>query len=160
MAGRRNDISVVGLDTSESYVEIANANAVEAGVADRAVFRVGDACSLGDHDDNSLDAVISSQSFHYWETPVEVLNEIGRILKPGGVFYITSDRRDLTLWATIVVTLTKWLLPKSVRESWMRSFQGAFTIAEVREIVGQSELSDVASITTRSRMYSIIGKVL
>ncbi|MCH2203357.1 MAG: class I SAM-dependent methyltransferase [Fuerstiella sp.] len=156
---RRNDMHLIGLDTSSTFLAIARENAMGMGVANRAVFRIGDACHLGEFEDASVDAVISSQSFHYWDAPVEALNAIKRILRPGGVFFVTADRRDLLWGARFVVALTKWLLPKSVRESWMRSFQGAFTVEEVVEFVRQSDLKNVATVESRSRMYSIQGVV-
>ncbi|MEW4564169.1 hypothetical protein AB1K70_16645 [Bremerella sp. JC770] len=68
---------------------------------------------------------------------------------------MAADRRDLTVWASFVVAVTKWTLPSSVRESWMNSFQVAFAIDEVKNIVKQSSLCDEVDLKITSRMYSI-----
>lgn len=156
---RRDDLFLIGLDTSATCIDIANRNAAEMGVADRVVFQYGNACQLDHFKDNSVDAVISSQSFHYWNAPVEALNEIGRVLKAGGVFCITADRRDVPFLSRSIVALSRWVIPKNIHQSWIKSFQGAFTVAEVKDFVRNSSLSDQATVKTRSRMYSIHGRL-
>lgn len=48
--------------------------------------------------DNSADAVVCSQSFH-WMEPVSTLNEVNRILREGGVFAtIDCDWPPVTTW--------------------------------------------------------------
>ena len=54
-------------------------------------------------DDQMFDAVICTASIEYLVQPLEVMQEIGRILKPGGIFITTfSDRwfppKTITLW--------------------------------------------------------------
>lgn len=159
LAKRRQDIRVTGVDISSTYVDIANQNAAQEGVDDRVDFRKGDACRLDDFADGTLDAVISNQSFHYWEPPGDVLREVARVLKPNGIFCIGDDRRDLTFMASVVVLLTKWFLTASVRESWMRSLQGSFTAAEVKEIIEQSELNGHAKIKLYPRMFFVQGRL-
>ncbi|TWT30624.1 class I SAM-dependent methyltransferase [Blastopirellula retiformator] len=159
LAKRRKDIRVTGIDISNTYVDIANENAAHEGVDDRVDFRKGDACSLDDFADGTLDAVISNQSFHYWEPPTAVLREVARVLKPNGVFCIGDDRRDLTFLASFIVLLTKWFLTASVRESWMRSLQGSFTAAEVKEIIERSELKHDAQIKLYPRMFFVQGRL-
>ncbi|MFI4876063.1 MAG: class I SAM-dependent methyltransferase [Blastopirellula sp. JB062] len=159
MAQRRTDLRVTGVDISDTYVQIANQNAETEGVDDRVAFRRGDACRLDDDADDSYDAVISNQSFHYWEPAGDVLAEISRVLKPGGIFCIGDDRRDLTWMASAVVLLTKWFLTSSVRESWMRSFQGSFTASEAKAIIERSALRDHAEFKLYSRMFFIQGRL-
>jgi len=158
LAQRREDAIVLGLDVSASYVEIANENAKTEGVSDRVTFHEGDACQLEGFEDHSFDAVFSNQSFHYWDSPTTVLDEIDRILKPGGTFCIGSDRRDLSYFARLGVFISKLFLTAKVRESWMRSLKGSFTVEEAAKIVEQSRLRDDASIKTYPRMYYIQGQ--
>jgi len=42
-------------------------------------------------EDNSFDAVISHDSFPHWEEPLQILNEIARVLKDTSVLCIGDD---------------------------------------------------------------------
>jgi ubiquinone/menaquinone biosynthesis C-methylase UbiE len=68
-------------------VERAISLAANAGVADRVEFRVGDVASLP-FADASFDAVVSTFSLHHWPDPAKSLEEIYRVLRPGGVVRI------------------------------------------------------------------------
>ncbi len=72
---------IIGIDLSEKMIEIANINKGKYCVTN-AEFIVMDANALK-FDDNTLDMVISTGSFHHWKNPVKILNEIHRCLKPG-----------------------------------------------------------------------------
>ena len=44
-------------------------------------------------DDNSFDAVINTVSVDYMTKPVQVFGEVGRVLKPGGIFIVIFSNR-------------------------------------------------------------------
>ncbi len=46
--------------------------------------------------DASLDWVITTESFHHWSRPQESLDEIHRVLRPGGTFWIVEGAGDMT----------------------------------------------------------------
>ena len=77
-------VQITGVDISPEMVERANSLAVRSGVADRVEFRVGDVASLP-FPDASFDAVVSTFSLHHWPHPAKGLEEIYRVLRPGGV---------------------------------------------------------------------------
>src|SRR5215207_621802 len=78
------DIQVTGVDVTPEMVEKANSLATNSGVADRVEFRVGDVASLP-FPDASFDVVVSTFSLHHWPNPAKGLEEIYRVLRPGGV---------------------------------------------------------------------------
>ncbi len=80
--------SVVGIDLTPTMIEKARADAVEAG-ARNVSFEVGDATAL-DLTDDSLDGAITRFSLHHIPGPVRVLEEMRRVVKPGG-YVIVSD---------------------------------------------------------------------
>ncbi|MBI1248429.1 methyltransferase domain-containing protein [bacterium] len=159
VAQKRQDAQVTGIDVSEAYTEIANQNARSMRLEQRVSFRQGDARSLHDFSDNSIDAVISNQSFHYWDPPAIVLNEIARVLKPGGVFCIGDDRRDLTPMASMIVAVTKWFMHPQIRRSWMSSIQGCYTADEVSSIFEQSDLKEFWELKLGARMFMARGRL-
>jgi SAM-dependent methyltransferase len=77
-------VQVTGVDISPEMVERANSLAANSGVADRVVFLLGDVASLP-FDDARFFAVVSTFSLRHWADPAKGLEEIFRVLRPGGV---------------------------------------------------------------------------
>jgi len=69
---------VIGIDISKDMIRVARKNAEGKNVK----FLVGDASKMPFEDD-SFDLVVSTGSLHHWRNPVNVLNEIYRVLRPG-----------------------------------------------------------------------------
>lgn len=74
-----------GIDISEGMGRIARQRLTEAGLADRADLRCGDATQLP-FDSNSIDAVLMSFTLELFDTPEIpiVLDECKRVLRQGG----------------------------------------------------------------------------
>ena len=85
------DYRVTGLDISETFVQIANANAREANVPAR--FERGDASSMP-FEDRQFDYLVCRAAFKNFSRPLAALNEMYRVLKPGGRALIIDMRRD------------------------------------------------------------------
>jgi ubiquinone/menaquinone biosynthesis C-methylase UbiE len=85
------DFRISGLDISKSFVRIAAENARAAGVA--IDFRQGNASEMP-YADNSFDFVVCRAAFKNFADPVGALNEIHRVLKPGGQASIFDLRKD------------------------------------------------------------------
>jgi len=85
------DYRVTGLDISQSFVRIASENARAAGV--RIDFRHGDAAHMP-FPDASFDFVVCTAAFKNFTDPVGAINEIHRVLKPGGKASIFDLRKD------------------------------------------------------------------
>jgi ubiquinone/menaquinone biosynthesis C-methylase UbiE len=86
--------SVTGLDISESFVRIARENATNAGVA--VDFRHGNASAMP-FPDRAFDFVVCSAAFKNFSDPIGALNEIYRVLAPGGRASIYDLRKDASL---------------------------------------------------------------
>lgn len=80
--------SMTGVDLAESAVVFCT----ERHHVDNLSFSQGDAENLP-VDDNSIDAVINVESCHHYPDLAAFFNEVKRVLKPGGRFYLT-DYRD------------------------------------------------------------------
>ncbi len=83
--------AVAALDISKSFVRIVREKAREAGVA--IDVRHGNASAMP-FDDASFDFVVSMAAFKNFADPVGALNEIHRVLKPGGRASIYDLRKD------------------------------------------------------------------
>jgi ubiquinone/menaquinone biosynthesis C-methylase UbiE len=82
---------VTGLDISHTFVEIARGNSRKAGLP--VDFREGDA-SIMPFADQSFDFIICQAAFKNFSRPDAVLNEMYRVLRPGGTAVIQDMNRD------------------------------------------------------------------
>jgi SAM-dependent methyltransferase len=149
---------VTGIDISEAFVALANENSLREGVADRATFMVGDAAQMSEFADRSFDVVMSNQSFHYWEKPESVLDQIARVLKPSGVFCIGDDRRDMQWRGRLQVFLGRCFLSGRIGASWARSVSGSLTLAEAADAFERSGLRNRWQIAIHPRSMLITSK--
>jgi ubiquinone/menaquinone biosynthesis C-methylase UbiE len=85
---------VTGLDISKSFVRIASENARQADVS--IDFRHGDAANMP-FPGESFDFVVCRAAFKNFTNPVGALDEIYRVLKPGGKASIIDLRKDASL---------------------------------------------------------------
>jgi ubiquinone/menaquinone biosynthesis C-methylase UbiE len=88
---RSGRYSVTGLDISRSFVRIARENAARTGVA--VDFRHGDASKMP-FPDASFDFVVCTAAFKNFREPIAALDEIHRVLTPGGRASIYDLRKD------------------------------------------------------------------
>lgn len=92
--------SVQGLDLTPAMVEKARAEAAAARV-DNVSFQVGDATAL-DLAADSFDGAVTRFSLHHIPAPVRVLEEMRRVVKPGGLVivadHVTDDDGAAAAW--------------------------------------------------------------
>lgn len=84
---------VTGIDISHTFVEMARRNATEAGV--EVDFRHGNASAMP-FPDESFDFLFCRAAFKNFSQPVKALQEMYRVLKPGGSALIIDLRKDAT----------------------------------------------------------------
>lgn len=80
--------NIVGIDIDAAAIALAN----ERRTRDNMEFRLGDAMAL-DFGDATFDAVICSQVYEHVPDPVRMMQEIKRVLRPGGVCYFAATNR-------------------------------------------------------------------
>jgi ubiquinone/menaquinone biosynthesis C-methylase UbiE len=86
--------AITGLDISHTFVDIASKKAAEAGV--RVDFQQGNASSMPFADD-TFDFLLCRAAFKNFGQPVRALQEMCRVLKPGGRGLIADLRKDASL---------------------------------------------------------------
>lgn len=134
---RTHNTTLRGLDISEDMIALANRNAAQYGLLSRVQYLKGDACAMPFESDY-FDGVFSNGSLHEWERPEAILNEVARVLKPGGRYHISDLRRDMS-------PLIKWLMwlltkPKEMRQGLLTSVAAAYTLGELTTMVGRTVL--------------------
>ncbi|HUJ22908.1 MAG TPA: class I SAM-dependent methyltransferase [Bryobacteraceae bacterium] len=82
---------ITGIDISRTFVEIARRNAAQDRVT--VDFREGNAADMS-FEDQSFDFLLCRAAFKNFAQPVQALQEMYRVLKPGGRALIIDLRRD------------------------------------------------------------------
>lgn len=85
---------ITGLDISRTLVEIAKKNVQDSGV--KVDFRIGNASAMP-FEQNSFDFVYCSAAFKNFSEPVNALDEMYRVLRPGCEAVIADLRKDASL---------------------------------------------------------------
>jgi ubiquinone/menaquinone biosynthesis C-methylase UbiE len=88
------DYHVTGLDISKTFVEIARNNAEQEGV--RVGFRHGNASKMPFESD-TFDFLLCRAAFKNFAEPLGALQEMYRVLRPGGTALIIDLRKDASM---------------------------------------------------------------
>ncbi len=75
---------VTGVNINQLQLDLATTSAKEAGLSDRVRFKWGDCTQSLPFDDESIDAVLNIESACHYTNRTKFLQEVFRILKPGG----------------------------------------------------------------------------
>jgi ubiquinone/menaquinone biosynthesis C-methylase UbiE len=159
IAQKAPGLHVTGIDLSEELLADARESAQRAGLEDQVDFRLGNVEEIP-FPDRSLDLVISTASLHHWSEPVKVLNEIDRVLKPGGAYYIFDLRRDMALHFYLLIWFaTQFIVPAALHRvnEPMGSRNASYTVQELADLVQQSGLHG-GLVTTGPIWIVLAGK--
>ena len=134
---KTTDTSLRGLDISEDMIAIAERNAAEYDLENRVTYVQGDACVMP-FDDDYFDGVFTNGSLHEWAHPEAIINEIARVLKPGGNYCISDLRRDMS-------SFIKWFMwfvtrPKEIRPGLLTSIQASYIVPEIESMLSKTQL--------------------
>ncbi|MGH2459396.1 MAG: methyltransferase domain-containing protein [Chloroflexota bacterium] len=133
------DYQVTGLDISHSFVRIASENARRAGLT--IDFQHGDAARMP-FPDASFDFVVCRAAFKNFTDPIGAIDEIYRVLRPGGQASIFDLRKDASLTEIDAEV-------RGMRQSWLNALltrltfrfmllKTAYTTAALERLVAAS----------------------
>ena len=140
------DLRMVGLDLAARMVELAREQAIRSGLDGRGLWPQADGHCLP-FASGSFDLVVSSFALHHWVHPVRILDEIARVLAPGGRYYIADVCREANLsqrlfaWGSIPfvsLPLGSYL----GYGGYYESLRAGYTRAEARELLERSTLPE------------------
>lgn len=132
---------VTGIDISHSFVQIAGDNARSAGV--EVDFEHGDAADLPFPDDQ-FDTIVCRAAFKNFSRPLVALNEMHRVLKPGGTALIIDLRKDYSSRAVADYFENHGFVAAAIIKLTFRfMLKGrAYTKDGMAELVSQSQFGD------------------
>jgi SAM-dependent methyltransferase len=127
-------------------------NAESEGLAARATYVHGDACSMP-FADATYDAVFANGGMHEWADPTVVFDQIARVLRPGGRYCVTDLRRDMNTAIKAIL----WISAGSrvMRAGLLSSIHAAYLPSEARALVARSKL--VAARVTANPIGIVIA---
>ena len=101
------DAQVYGIDISEESV--AKAKKVNAEVLDKQVFVTQGSAEKLPYDDEKFDLVTAVETVYFWPNLPGCLQEVRRVLKPGGKFAILVEVVDSdSKWTSVVEGMTAY----------------------------------------------------
>ena len=137
---RLGKYKVTALEISQTFIEIAQANARQAKV--NVDFRHGNASEMP-FGDGTFDFITCVAAFKNFSEPVEAIREMYRVLKPGGKACIVDLRRDISM--DKVNAHIRNDLHMSGLNAWITRFvfkttllKNAYTKAEIQDLVSQT----------------------
>ena len=139
---QNENLVAMGLDTAGPLVERARATATAWDLNERAVFQVGDPRRMR-FKSGYFDLVVSDCSLHRFDNGVEVLREIGRVLKPKGAILIRDYSRPNRLKMIGKIQQHTERLGDAMRSQVEQAIQSAYTPDEIRQAVKEAGLTDV-----------------
>jgi ubiquinone/menaquinone biosynthesis C-methylase UbiE len=126
------------IELSPDMIKVATKNAEEYGLMDRVTYVLGRGQEMP-FDDHSFDAVFTNGSLHEWSDPIQVFNDIHRVLRVHGRYFISDLRRNIPF-------ITRWMLkrmvPKERIAGLLMSLNASYTGEEIKAILGHSDLKD------------------
>ena len=104
---RSKDAQVYGIDISEESV--AKARKVNAKVLDKQVFVTQGSAEMLPYKDGKFDLVTAVETVYFWPNLPDCLQEVRRVLKPGGKFAIMVEVVDSnSKWISVVEGMTAY----------------------------------------------------
>lgn len=134
---------ITGMDISRDFVDIARRNAEEEGVD--VEFLQGNAAQIPFPDD-TFDFVVCTAAFKNFREPLKALNEMYRVLKPGGTVMIGDMNRNAT--GRDINTLADEMGVRGLEALFMKGTfrfflrKGAYTRQEFIDFISQTGCSD------------------
>jgi ubiquinone/menaquinone biosynthesis C-methylase UbiE len=131
---------VTGLDISQSFVRMASEYAQREGVVARFIHGSASDIPL---EDGLFDLIVCRAAFKNFSEPLKAMNEMHRVLKPGGKAIIIDLRKDAS-WDEIVAYVDG--LQISPVNTWMTKLtfkhmllKRAYTETQMTSLAGESD---------------------
>ena len=140
IAKRLPNVEIVGLEISDTMIEIAKRNAETQGLSEKITLRKGEASNMP-FEDSEFDFAVTSGSLHHWKKPNQVFSEIYRILKPGCIALISDLRRDTP--KEKVDELANKIDSKLMRWGLKHSFKEGYTARQMQEMMKSTQFSEI-----------------
>lgn len=152
---RNRRFFVTASDLAAHMLEVARANVTAAGFNETIELVLGD-CKALSIAAGTYDAVMSNSIVHHIPQPKSVLDQLWRVAKPGGLFFIRDLARpdDLPTLECLVQTYAGDANPHQ-QQMFRDSLHAALTVTEVRALVADLGIAADSVCMTSDRHWTI-----
>jgi len=127
---RKNNLKISGLDYSAEMVNEARSNNQDAISAGYLTMRYGNSDKIP-FPDNNFDKVFCINVVYFWDQPEKHLQEIHRVLKPGGKFYSVLSAKETMM----KLPFTKYGFARYSQDEWESILKNNhFNMSEVKKL--------------------------
>jgi ubiquinone/menaquinone biosynthesis C-methylase UbiE len=128
---------LVGIDPSKAMLEMART--VVSGAAP-ALYELKDGSAEAiPLEDGSVDIVIALKNFHEWEDAPGGLEEVARVLKPGGILILSDSSKAYPYWKLrFVVALVRMVRGRRATGKYLGPYQDAYRPEEVVDLLSDA----------------------
>jgi ubiquinone/menaquinone biosynthesis C-methylase UbiE len=155
IAAKAPTARITAVDLSHHMLDIARAKLARTALAGRIELRVADVKRLP-FPDGAFDVVFSNTILHHIPSPLEMLREARRVLRPGGVLLIRDLYRPADA-ATLdgLVSLHAAGCDAAQRAMFRASLHAALTPDELRNLAREAGMTDVEVVVDTDRHMSL-----
>ncbi|MDP7273842.1 MAG: tRNA (adenine(22)-N(1))-methyltransferase TrmK [Planctomycetaceae bacterium] len=158
LASRVTDCRVVAIDLADEMLRLARRNVSTAGFDERISVEHGDAKAMPFADDR-FDGVISNSIVHHIPKPAVVLDEMIRVLAPGGLLFVRDLSRPPDLGTVNhLVDMYAGDETAHARQMFRQSLHAALTVEEVSQLLTEAGLPANLVRQTTDRHWTISGR--
>jgi ubiquinone/menaquinone biosynthesis C-methylase UbiE len=140
------------IDISSGMLRKARDYASKAGLHMAISAGDGECLPIGS---GKMDGVISFFAMHHMDHPEKLLQEIDRVLKPGGILLIIDFRRDMSSWLfkTINALWQTAFFFSTGRAGFAESTRSAWRPDEIEAILKQTHIDRFRVYTNRMELW-------
>lgn len=128
-----SEVEVVGVDLSEPMLKVAAKNALNEGVGGKTKFISGDAKNLP-FENETFDSVFCHNMLHHVPNPIEMVNEMARVIKKDGAILIRDLKRLPKLLTEFHVNVLGLPYPKIMKKKYRDSIRAALSESEWNDL--------------------------
>lgn len=158
LASRQASCTIDAGDAAEEMLRLAERNIDRAGMSDR-IRPVRVDCKAIAVADASYDVVMSNTIIHHIPDPAVVLQELVRILRPGGLLFLRDLFRPETgAEVERLVALYAGESNRTQQQLFRQSLHAALTIPEVQQLIAPFGIPAEAVAATSDRHWTLVWR--
>ncbi len=149
---------VIAIDLAREMLKVARRNVSAARLRDRIRLEQTDAKQLP-YAGDSFDAVMSNSIVHHIPEPRRVLDEMVRVLRPGGLLFVRDLLRPNNLETVDDLVATyAGTANTHQRQMFRDSLCAALTLGEIRQLLVELDFPAGGVRQTTDRHWTIVGQ--